>query len=125
MPGTNIRRVEKKKGAFLFRRNIVGTTSEGLGIYAYHSCINHSSDPNAGKKTSPLHRFMPKVIALPRQARDKHRESTQERGRFLAVVTGDMNVQGAHVLVVAQRDIAAVRTKTRLLCKCQLILKNE
>jgi hypothetical protein len=34
----------------LFRRNIVGTTSEGLGIYAYHSCINHSSDPNAGKK---------------------------------------------------------------------------
>jgi hypothetical protein len=60
---------------------------------------------------------MLKVIVLPRQARDKHRGSAQKRGRSLAVVTGDMSVQGAHVLVVAQRDIAAVRTKTHLLCE--------
>lgn len=52
----------------MLRRNIVGTTTEGLGLYAYHSTINHSSEPNA-------------------------------------VVTGDVDVPGAHVLIVAQKDI--------------------
>jgi hypothetical protein len=52
----------------MLRRNIIGTTTEGLGLYAYHSTINHSSEPNA-------------------------------------VVTGDVDVPGAHVLVVAHKDI--------------------
>ena len=54
----------------MLRRNIIGTTTEGLGIYAYHSTINHSSEPNA-------------------------------------VVTGDTDVPGAHILVLALKDIAA------------------
>jgi hypothetical protein len=54
----------------MLRRNIIGTTTEGLGLYAYHSTINHSSEPNA-------------------------------------VVTGDVDVPGAHVLIVAQKDISS------------------
>ena len=38
----------------------------------------------AGKKTVLSPRFMLTMIVLPRQARDKHRESTQKRVRFLA-----------------------------------------
>ena len=66
----------------MLRRNIVGTTTEGLGIYAYHSCINHS----AGTKGST---------------------ATAAPGGPNAYVTGDVNVKGAHVIVIAQRDLIA------------------
>jgi hypothetical protein len=35
-----------------------------------------------GKKTCFLRHFILKMITLPRQARDKHRESTQKETRF-------------------------------------------
>jgi hypothetical protein len=39
-----------------------------------------------GKKTGFLSHLYIKVIFLPRQARDKHRENSKKRGRFLEVV---------------------------------------
>ena len=31
----------------MLRQNVVGTSTEGMALYAYHSCLNHSDAPNA------------------------------------------------------------------------------
>ena len=31
----------------MLRQNVVGTSTEGMALYAYHSCLNHSDTPNA------------------------------------------------------------------------------
>ena len=56
---------------------VTGGSAGGLSTFLHVDRI-------AGEKTARFVHFLLKMIILPRQARDKHRESTQKRRRFLA-----------------------------------------
>jgi hypothetical protein len=53
---------------------------EGI-IDTAESSSSPATSPNAGEKTALFSHLYIKTIILPRQARDKHRETTQKRRR--------------------------------------------
>jgi hypothetical protein len=66
-----------------------------------------------GKKTRLLRcHFVLKMMILPRQARDKHRESTQTKWRFLAgmyandYMTGYLMAVGAMLALAARAQVS-------------------
>ena len=49
-------------------------------------------DAGACAKRLPLSLFRPKTITLPKQARDKHRESSTQKERLRAIFAGDLSM---------------------------------
>jgi hypothetical protein len=72
--GTNVSKVTQQETWLAFSK-----TGDQLDLDVCALCTHPRDDATAGKKTHILFHFMIlKLIILPRQARDKHRESTQK-----------------------------------------------
>ena len=67
----------KKRDRFL----AVASRARGRSCSLTAAAVRAQSSPPAGKQTHLLRQFMLKTIILPRQARDKQRESTQNQMR--------------------------------------------
>jgi hypothetical protein len=65
--------------AFVFRER---TQGEAIALHIYLDDVSDCGGPT-GKNTHLQRHLILKTIILPRQARDKHRESTQKRDAFL------------------------------------------
>jgi hypothetical protein len=82
--GTNIGKALKHRVAFL--QGATTTLTLWAGVMGGTLNVNASIDGKVRKETGLFLRHLYiKVIILPRQARDKHRESTQKRDFFSQV----------------------------------------
>jgi hypothetical protein len=82
--GTNIGKALKNRVAFL--QGATTTLTLWAGVMGGTLNVNASIDGKVRKETGLFLRHLYiKVIILPRQARDKHRESTQKRDFFSQV----------------------------------------